>query len=224
MARRPAAVLTLCVVLLAPACSAESGDELRVATSSPPPVASSSHSSATASPGGVLAFAGGDVPLVPGTYTNQGFRPAFTFVLDSGWRGGHEVPNEFFDVIASDVTVAFARPVFVTGARDERIDVAGMDPTRVIETLAENPDLRATPRPAIRIDGHSAPTLELAPRSDVEVFGGSGGEFGAGAGQRHRISAVELDGTLMLVLAIAPGRPFEPAFTRAEKVISTIEA
>lgn len=205
-------MLALAAALVVAACSGDDGDEPAVATTT----------STSAASGDVLPFEGGDTELVPGTYANDAFRPAFTFELDEGWRGGHEIPNEFFDVIRPEVTVAFSHPDFVIGAGRERRDVADLDPAGVIDALAANPDVRATPMPPTTIAGQPAPTVELVPNDDVDLLGSPAGELGGVAGRGHRVSAVVLDGELLLVIAIAP-EPFAPAYAMAEPVITSIE-
>ena len=145
------------------------------------------------------AFIGDGAPLEPGRYTYDAFEPRMTFQIGPGWVGGH-AHAEFFDVQREEgVLLGFARPAFVLGAEGE-VDADGLVPEEALRTIASIEELEAEPVTPTSIDGRPASELRFRTASDiVPLFGGDDGTFGIEEGT-NRLLAVDVDGTLVLIV------------------------
>lgn len=166
---------------------------------------SSPSPSVSPSPAAVRAFVGDGVALEPGRYRYDAFEPAMTFEVGTGWVGGH-MHDEFFDVWRGRrAVVAFARPRFVQGD-DGRVPVHGLDAREALEAIASIDDLEPSPIITTTVDGRPAIELRARSRGGVKLFGGDEGTFIPNPGH-HRIVALDVDGTLVLIYAQIMGEP-----------------
>jgi hypothetical protein len=182
------------VLLLAVACAGEG--PTRVAQ---PPAASSQPPATT--DGGAQEIAGEGTPLDPGTYTFSPFDPAVVFELDDGWEGGHTNP-EFFDVWRGmRVAVMFGRPGFLLRGA-ERVPTSELTTDEALQILRDQNE-SSSRAPALVLDGQTVPSVIVRSSTQTELFGGPGGTFTADPDFRNRIAAVDVEGTLVLVIVSA---------------------
>jgi hypothetical protein len=181
--------------LLAVACAGQEQPEV-----AQPPV-SSAPDAATPTAGGPQDIVGEGTPLEPGAYTFSPFEPAVVFELGDGWEGGHTNP-EFFDVWRGmRVAVMFGRPGFLLRG-DERVPTDELTTDEALQILREQNDTSSR-APALVLDGQTVPSVIVRSSAQTELFGGPGGTFTADPDFRNRIAAVDVDGTLVLVIVSA---------------------
>jgi hypothetical protein len=198
---------------------------LAVACSTAPEADGPDGSTPTASPTGtgeteILEFVGDGAPLDPGRYTNAHFEPPLSFEIGRGWLGGHS-HAEFFDVQREEgVLLGFGRPTFVMGAEGE-VDVSGLGAEDALRTIASTDGLDADPVTPTSIDGRRAFELRFRTNESVPLFGGDDGTFSIEPGAQ-RLLAVEVDGTLVLVVDDVWARPGERADALVQDVIDSI--
>jgi hypothetical protein len=208
------------VVALAVACSTAGSPDPGASAAGTPSGSGTPSASATPSLD-ARELEGDGVRLEPGRYTNGGFSgPPLSFAVGGpGWVGGH-VLAEFFDVQREAVLLGFADPSFVVGAEGD-VDVEGLSPRDVIETLATNSLLEAGRVRSTDIDGRAAFEVRGRPAVSVELFGGDEGSFRAEPGS-VRLSAVEVDGEIVLVV-VSVWRPQPDRVRRAiDALISSV--
>jgi hypothetical protein len=198
---------------------------LAVACTTAPDADGPAGSSPTASPTGtgeteILQFEGDGAQLDPGRYTNDEFEPPLSFAIGSGWLGGHS-HDEFFDVQREEgVLLGFGRPTFVFGAEGE-VDVEGLGAEDALGTIASIDRLNADPVRPTSIDGRRAFELRFRTNESVPLFGGDDGTFSIEPGAQ-RLLAVEVDGTLVLVVDDVWARPRDRADALVQGVIDSI--
>ncbi len=166
---------------------------------------------------------------MPGRYSSQPpFSIAFTFDVPSdGWESGH-LHGEFFDVLQLDAPgvpsrwIAFARPNLIHGATDA--PAAGLSPQESIATIATLEGLEVSPSTPFEIGGLTGVTSDLhVTGGQVALFGGEAGDFGFNGDLDLRLGIVPFDGTLLLVLVMAPAPELDAAWTEAAPLLDSVE-
>jgi hypothetical protein len=123
------------------------------------------------------------------------------FEVGDGWEGGHTNP-EFFDAWRGNrVALMFGRPEFLLRG-DERVPTEEMAIEEALRILREQND-SSSRAPALVLDGGTVPSVVVRSSTRRELFGGPGGTFTSDPNFRHRIAAVDVEGTLVLVIVAA---------------------
>jgi hypothetical protein len=167
--------------------------------------------------------AGSERPLDAGKYTFSAFEPGLTFSVGQGWETGHQ-HDDFFDVWRGRTTaIGWARPEFVAGP-EGRLEAEGLTAEEAIQALSSNPSVvdAGEPEPAT-IDGAPGSSLEFSTKLGGELFGSSEGAFGTSErSARFRLTAVTVDGELVLMLEVSLHDPHGDSFSRTSKVARTV--
>jgi streptogramin lyase len=166
------------------------------------------------------AFEGEGKSLEPGRYAFDEFEPPLSFEVGPGWLGGHS-HGEFFDVQREEgVLLGFGRPRVVFGAEGE-VDVGGLGAEDALRTIATIDALDADPVSPTSIDGRRAFELRFRTDASTPLFGGDDGTFAIEPGGQ-RLLAVEVDGTLVLVVDDVWAEPRERLDALVQGVIDSI--
>jgi len=161
-----------------------------------------------------------ETPLAPGRYSFTGFTPNVSYRVEHGWTAGHEIPD-FFDVDQPNTVVAFSVPTTVydhTGAAQYSGDLT---PSRALAVVVSNHALHAKATEPTTIGGHPGVVAELRPTVAANIFGGQF-PYTTAAGSAYRLAFVDVDGTLVVVMAVARHAPFAPAFARGAALIRSV--
>ncbi|HEY7282441.1 MAG TPA: hypothetical protein VID47_12695 [Actinomycetota bacterium] len=161
-----------------------------------------------------------ETPLEPGRYTFTGFTPNVSYRVEHGWTAGHEIPD-FFDVDRPNTVVAFSIPTTVydrTGVAQSTLNLA---PRRALAMVAANHGLHAGPVESTTVGAHPGVVAQLEPTVAANIFGGQF-PYTTAAGSAVRLAFVDVDGTLVLVMAVARRRPFGPALADAAELIRSV--
>ncbi|HET9249822.1 MAG TPA: hypothetical protein VFP13_07795 [Actinomycetota bacterium] len=166
----------------------------------------------------VQEFVGEDAPLEPVRTRYSAFEPPFTFLVPEGWSGGHE-HEDYFDVWdGEDLVIGFARPVAIPTSEGP-VAWDSVTPNRALRLIGE---LGAEPGPIAETQVDGRPALErsfsVERRTGLLRFGA--GVFHVEPPWRQRAIALEVDGTLLLILVqrMAPGDEADEA-----SVLSSID-
>lgn len=226
------ATAALFVVVLAGCSQAAVPSPVAVPSATPTPTPTTVASATpAASASAVLDFpTQSEVALAPGRYSSAPpFDIPFTFELAAeGWESAHLV-GEFFDFVQfpSEPTeqpsrwIAFGHPTVIhhktpTPATD-------LSAAQAAALFANRPDVEAGPvtqttfaaRPAVRLD-------LVADSGNAQLFGGPEGNFGLTRQHDARVTIVELDGDLLIVLVLAPPAELEAAWNEAVPILDSI--
>jgi hypothetical protein len=196
-----------------------------------PPSASVAPSASAAATSGIASHLAGaertlppsQVPIAPGTYRWDGFVPAVSFELESGWQVGHRHP-EFFDLFRGDdfPGVSFGRfdDVF-TGVS---APVPASDAATVVASLSGFPGLTVSPPRPIELGG--LPGQEFTLTSSVQqtpLFRGAGGDFKMDPGFETRYRILDLpDGGVLVVGVVARDCGLDEAEELAAPILASL--
>jgi hypothetical protein len=207
------------------------------AAPSPTPVASTA-STEVPRPSGALAWPTAfDVELGQGTYfSSPPFAVPFTLeVTEPGWFSGH-LHGDFFDLLRFDgvphtgvptLMLAFGDPGHWFGPAGEVPDDS-LSPAEAADMTAEVEFLTASNRAPVELLGLSGIRIDVrAAAPNTHVFGGPGGDFGAGPQQPFRMAILERDGGLFLVLVLADEGAqqddLDAAWDRTQAILESID-
>lgn len=166
----------------------------------------------------VQEFVGEGTPLEPERTRYSDFEPPFTFVVPEGWSGGHEHPDYFDIWNGEDLLIGFARPSKIP-TTEEPVGWDSVTPQRALRLIGE---LGTEPSPVAETEVDGRPALEMSfsvdRRTGLLRFGA--GVFHVEPPWRQRAVAVDVDGTLVLILVqrMAPGDEADEA-----SVLSSID-
>jgi hypothetical protein len=200
------------------------------------PVASAA-STAVPRPSGALAWPTAfDVELEQTTYFSAPpFAIPFTLeVTGPGWFSGH-LHADFFDLLRFDgvphtglptLMLAFGDPGHWFGP-DGEVPDDGLSPGAAADLTAEVEFLTVSNRRPVELLGLTGVRIDVsAAVPNTHVFGGPGGDFGAGPLQPFRMAILERDGGLFLVLVLAEEgdgqADLDAAWDRAQGILATI--
>jgi hypothetical protein len=161
-----------------------------------------------------------DTPLGPGRYAFTGFTPNVSYRVEQGWTAGHEIPD-FFDVQRPNTVAAFSVPTTVydrAGVAQSTLDIT---PRQALAMVVANRALHAGAIERTTIDGSPGVVAHLTPTVAANIFGGQF-PYTTAKGSAYRLAFVEVDGTLVVVMAVARHRPFAPAFADAADLIRSV--
>lgn len=146
----------------------------------------------------VQEFVGEGAPFEAGRVRSSAFEPSFTFAVPEGWSGGHD-HADYFDVWnGEDLVVGFGRPVSIPGPHG-RIEVGSLTPRGALRAVAR---LVADPSPitATEIDGRPAVEMWFSVERRAGVLRFEAGTLHIEPPWRQRAFALDVGGTLMIVL------------------------
>ena len=203
---------------------------------SPTPVASTA-STPVPRPSGTLAWPTAfDVAFEEATYfSSPPFAIPFTLeVTEPGWFSGH-LHADFFDLLRFDgvphtglptLMLAFGDPEHWFGP-DGEVPDDGLSPGAAADMTAEAERLTVSNRQPVELVGLSGVRIDVrAAAPNTHVFGGPGGDFGAGPQQPFRMAILERDGGLFLVLVLAQEGDgvdrLDAAWDRAQAILDSI--
>jgi hypothetical protein len=156
-------------------------------------------------------------------YTWAGFEPHVTFEVPNGWEGGH-THNDFFDVWNA-AYVGFMRPETLNVGSGTRLDASELDAAATAEAIAGREGVDASGPFRTAVGGAVGFGIDVAAKHDVPMFGleGEQNDVPVAAGWRFRYRAVDVDGTIVLVVTGVPPDGTEAMRRGAEKVVHTVE-
>jgi streptogramin lyase len=158
-----------------------------------------------------------DVPIEAGRYRYEEFEVPHTFAVGDGWRVQHLLP-EFYDVARPEVTVAFAHPVWMQGGGG-RFETRDAD--QALQVLLDRTDLRPEASGLEQVGDRLADTVTLRLAESTVLFGSAHGQYMAEPGTL-RVSALVVDGQLLLVLEIVTGA-LDEADARSAELLASVE-
>ena len=153
----------------------------------------------------VHEFVGGGAALEAGRIRYSAFEPPFTFAVPEGWEGGHE-HADYFDVFdGTDFAVGFARPASIPGPHG-RVAADSLTPRRALRVIArivEDPSAIT----GTEIDGRPAVEMSFSVDHHTGLLRFPDGTFHIDPPWRQRAVALDVDGTLLIILVqtTAPG-------------------
>ncbi len=227
--RAPAWLLVLPLVVACASAPGDSPTPVSVATPTLSPTATPRATPAP-TPEPVLDFPPvTGVALEPGRYSSQPpFDVPFSFEIPvDGWGTAHH-HADFLDIIqpvsvgvSPTRWVAFARPEVLYGIED--IPADGLTPADVVAVFDGRSDMEVgEPRP-YEIDGLAGLVFEMSTdQTDVEPFGGPGGDLQLDPAYETRTIAVSVDGAPLLVIVFAPRGEMEDAWADSKPVVDSI--
>jgi hypothetical protein len=160
--------------------------------------------------------------LVAGTYTTTAFDPTLTFTLGDGW---HALFPDDTDEVAFEGAGAFLGMTRPAGVVDPPPRGKVPTPDDVATWLSQHPSLVATAPTAVEIAGQEGVTFEVgldSSLSQLDIFAYPTGNLHLQPGTRGRVWVVPMDGSDLVILAMAPEADFEEAAVRAEQVVASL--
>jgi hypothetical protein len=161
-----------------------------------------------------------ETALEPGTYSFTGFTPNVSYRVEHGWTAGHEIPD-FFDVDRPNTVVAFSVPTTVYDGTGVAQPILGLSPQQALGMVGANRALHAGSIEPTTIGGNPGAVTTLAPTTATNIFGGQF-PYTTAVGSAYRLAFVQVDGKLVVVMAVARHRPFGPAFAQATQLVRSV--